>query len=395
MESTTPTEPALIPSLPPAQLVAAFATIPDPRREASVIYPLPAILALATAAMLCAHTSVLAMAEWAARQSPDLLVQLGFPQERIPCQTTLHRLFAKLDPHALAGALQSAFPDEAARDRGTQGIAIDGKAHRGRRQFTDQAGPVQALSAFCQEQHRILTEEPIEKAAAELTVAPTVIDRLDWHGRVLTAGTPPKAWVSLFCQRSLCQQVLDAGGDYLLTVKANQRALFHALRQVFDVDARPLLDRRTTQTIDQGHGRTAEVRQLTVTSDLLAVPDWPGLAQVFRIEWTWEAKGKQHRQVRYGITSLPKAIGTPERLLQLRRGHWLIENRSHRAKDVNLDEDASLIHQGQGPAVLSVLRAISLNRLRRAGHTRIAAALRDYAQHVEDAVALVLSPTRA
>lgn len=392
MESTTPSTPPTSCSMTAMSLASYFATIPDPRRGASIIYPLPAILALATAALLSAHTSVLAMAQWGARQSPDLLVHLGFFNERIPCQSTLHRLFAKLDAHALAVVLQAAFADQMVRERGTEGVAIDGKAQRGRRQFEDGGSPVHALVAFCQERNLVLAEEPIEhggdKAEAELTVAPRLIEQVDWEGRVLTGD-------ALFCQRSLCQQVLDAGGDYLLTVKANQGTLYHALRQVFDVEARPLLDRRLAQTIDQGHGRTAEVRQLVVTTDLLAVPDWPGLAQVFQIKRTWQEKGKQHQQVRYGITSLPKAIAIPAQLLQFRRGHWLIENRGHRAKDVNLGEDASLIHHGQGPMVLSVLRDLSLNLLRRAGRTRIAAALRDYAQDADAAVALVLAPTRA
>ncbi len=62
MQSTTPSEP---PRSCPVTVssVAAFASIADLRREASVIYPLPAVLALATAALLCTHTSVLAMAE--------------------------------------------------------------------------------------------------------------------------------------------------------------------------------------------------------------------------------------------------------------------------------------------------------------------------------------------
>jgi len=57
-----------------------------------------------------------------------------------------------------------------------------------------------------------------EKAQAELTVAPRLIAHLDWHGRVLTGD-------ALFCQRDLCAQVGDAGGDYLVIVKENQPQL--------------------------------------------------------------------------------------------------------------------------------------------------------------------------
>ena len=389
MESTTPSSPTPTQSVTAMSLATAFAAIPDPRREASITYPLPAVLGLAVAALLCAHTSVLAMAEWGARQPTALLDQLGFPDGATPCQSTLQRLFAKLDGQALAAALRTAFQHAGRRARGDQGIAIDGKAQRGRLQFQAHGSPVHALSAFCQEANLVLADEPIDhgedKAEAELTVAPTVIRQLDWQGRVLTGD-------ALFCQRSLCQQVRTAGGDYLVTVKRNQPTLHRTLVPVFDPEARPLLYRREAQTIDQGHGRTGEVRHLIATADPLALPDWPGVAQIFRIERTWREKGTPHRQVRYGITSLPQEIGTPQRLLQLRRQHWLIENRVHRAKDVNLGEDACLIHVQHGPTVLALLRDATLNLLRLAGHRRIAATIRTHAQHPDDAVALVLQP---
>ncbi len=389
MESIVPSPTTATPTVTPASLLAAFATIPDPRRAASVTYPLPAMLALTVAALLCAQTSVLAMAEWAARQPSDLLEQLGFPAGQTPCQSTVHRLLGKVDAHALAAALRTAFQRPAPRDRGAEGIALDGKAQRGRLQFEGHRCPVHLLSAFCQDANLILAAEPIEhgedKAEAELTVAPTVISQLDWQGRVLTGD-------ALFCQRSLCTQVLAAGGDYLLTVKRNQLTLHRALVQVFDPEARPLLHRQEYRTINQGHGRTAEVRHLIATADPLALPDWPGIAQIFRIERTWRQKGTEHRQVRYGITSLPREIGTAQRLLHLRRRHWLIENRGHRAKDVNLGEDACLIHVQQGPSVLALLRDASLNLLRLAGHHRIAATIRAHAQHPDAAVALVLQP---
>ena len=78
-------------------LAAAFAPVPDPRRLASVRYPLPAILAMAVAALLSNHVSVLAISEWAARQPATTLTALGFPTTETPCQSTLQRLFSKLD----------------------------------------------------------------------------------------------------------------------------------------------------------------------------------------------------------------------------------------------------------------------------------------------------------
>src|ERR671934_2592525 len=113
MQCTVPPPPSATPArsplaVSPRSLTAAFAHIPDPRRARSVTYALPAILALAVAAILSNPLSVLAIAEWGARQSPDLLRTLGFPAGRAPCESTLQRLFSKLDGHALA-ALEAHF----------------------------------------------------------------------------------------------------------------------------------------------------------------------------------------------------------------------------------------------------------------------------------------------
>ncbi len=48
---------------PPVDLLAAFAVVPDPRRAQGRRFALPAILALAVAALLANHLSVLAIAQ--------------------------------------------------------------------------------------------------------------------------------------------------------------------------------------------------------------------------------------------------------------------------------------------------------------------------------------------
>ncbi len=380
----------------PTSLVAAFAAVPDPRRAASVTYPLPAILALAVAALLANHHSVLAIAEWGARQERPLLAALGFSDGRTPCQSTLQRLFRHLDGHALAAALAAHLAPlvvPVTPGGGPRGVAIDGKAQRGRRRYEPGGCPVHALSAFCHDRGVVLAHEPIEagsdKAEAELTVAPGLLARIDWHNRVLTGD-------ALFCQRHLCQQVRDGGGDYLLLVKENQPTLFHDIALLFDppadVAALPLVDRRTARTLNRGHGRTDERRHLMASTDLTAYLDWPGLAQVFRLERTWRAGGTSHHARHYGITSLGPAQADPARLLSLRRGHWSIENRLHRRKDVTFGEDASLIHAGQGPTIVALLRDAAVSLLHQAGIRQVAARLRTHSQHPEQAAALVVGP---
>jgi predicted transposase YbfD/YdcC len=453
MESTLSCPPpAMPPTVPPADsgevlvspgaLLGVFAQVPDPRRRQGMRFALSAILALAVCAILSNHLSGLAIAEWGASLSHELLETLGFRDGVTPHQSTLQRLFCRLDPDALSKALTSHFvrlesaKPERERLRGSQGVAIDGKAQRGRLRFDPSGCTVHALSAYIHDLGIVLAQEPIEphplatslptpvatpapesstpesteaaeraaeraaeieeksptdktavdKAEAELSVAPELLRRLDWHGRVLTGD-------ALFCQRSLCKQVVDLGGDYLFIVKENQHRLFEDIRLLFEPPpglALPLDDRRMARTVDHGHGRHYDTRELVASIDLVGYSDWPHLAQVFRLERTWREKGKTKREIRFGVTSLPREIADADRLLELKRGHWQIENCDHYVKDVTLGEDRSLVHLGRGPSILATLRDLTLSLLHRAGERAIASRLRYYSVHPKRAVALFL-----
>ena len=88
-------------------LLDAFATIPDPRIAKGRRHPLPAILALATAAMLSGARSLYAMAQWGRLQDPAVLAGLGFTREKTPAVSTLHLVFRRIDVAAFEAALQA------------------------------------------------------------------------------------------------------------------------------------------------------------------------------------------------------------------------------------------------------------------------------------------------
>ncbi len=96
--------------------------------------------------------------------------------------------------------------------------------------------------------------------------------------------------------------------------------------------------------------------------------------------------------MRYGITSLPAAVASADRLLTLVRGHWQIENGLHYVKDVTLGEDRSSIHKGNGPSIMAMLRDTVVSLLHRAGWRTIAERLRYYGGDARAALALLGFP---
>jgi len=386
---------AAAPPIIPHALVEAFAMVRDPRARQGQRFTVTALLTLAVAAMLANHLSPFAIAQWGAEQDAASKRAMGFAKGVTPHQSTFHRLFRRLDPAVLSSAVADHFAAVIPSDaRGTAGIAIDGKAQRGRlASATTPACPVHALTACSHDPGAVLAQEEIvghaEKAEAELTVAPRLIARLDWRGRVLTGD-------ALFCQRTLCVQVCDAGGDYLVMMKENQPRLHRDIATLFasrtDIALRaaslPAWDMREAITEERGHGRH-EHRRVTASTELNEYLDWPGVAQVIMVERWWQVGGIAKQAVRYGITSLPPDVADASRLGALTRGHWQIENGLHSVKDVT---DRSLIHTGNGPGIMAILRDTVVTLLHQAGWRTIAARLRYYSGHPKEVLAFLGIP---
>lgn len=365
-------------------------------------YPLSAMLLAALMALLSNHLNELAIAQWLADQPLAFRRALGFRDAKCPHQTTFHRLFSRLALPPLETALTGVFTPKTVGvlpQRGSEGVAIDGKVQRTRAKFKNERDelsgkgtPCHLLSLFSHLLGIVLAQSSIESKEAELTVAPDLIRQIEWLGRVLTGD-------AIFCQRNLCRQVVEAGGDYFFAVKSNQPNLEDAIRLLFEPpspaelardgwEAPAPLEISTGKLAEVGHGRV-EVRQIQASSELAEYANWPYLAQVVEIKryWHYEQAGVciDQSESWLGVTSLPAEVADLKRLLELKREHWGIENKLHWVRDVVFGEDKSTLHKGSGPQLLAILRNLALNLLRLAGIERITETLRKFSRKAERA----------
>ena len=127
------------------------------------------------------------------------------------------------------------------------------------------------------------------------------------------------------------------------------------------------LDLERAETIGKQHGRIA-IRRIAVRSPPARLDQqWPGLLRVCRIERLRELKTCCERQIIYAITDLPKQAASADRLLELSRAHWGIENRSFHVKDRTFAQDACRVRSGNAPIALAHLRDGALTLIRRRG----------------------------
>ncbi|PHP52324.1 hypothetical protein BW737_010320 [Actinomyces ruminis] len=55
----------------------------------------------------------------------------------------------------------------------------------------------------------------------------------------------------------------------------------------------------------------------------------------------------------YPVCSIPPEQDPPETVAAWTRGHWAIENRVYRVRDVTYDEDRHQLRTGSGPQVMA------------------------------------------
>ena len=368
----------------PQPLIEVFAEIPDFRRRQGTRHPLPAILSLACCAMLCGYRSYSAIAEWGRNYGTGMAHALGFTHNT-PCAAPLHTVFGRLNRDELeaklgAWAERVVASTPPAPSAGEAAVALDGKTLRGSRK---QGAPgVHLLSALSHHLGLTLGQVAVDAKTNEITQVETVLRQLVLKDRVFTMD-------ALLTQRHVAQTIVDGGGDYVMIVKDNQPQLRADIELIFTLP--PAGDRQeSARTVDIGHGRI-EQRNITTSEALVGYSDWPGLAQVFELgrHVITKKTAKERAEVVYGVTSLRPERATPGRVLELVRGHWHIENKSHWVRDVTFDEDRSQVRCGHIPQVMAAFRNTAIGLLRWTGSTNIAAACRRLAAQPAQALALI------
>jgi len=128
-------------------LPAYFLPITDPRRPQGRRHPLPAVLAIATAAVLCGARGYKAINDWAQAQSQRALARFRCRYRQgkyhAPSESILRDVLIRVDPVELDQAFQRWNAHHGAAD---QSLAIDGKTMRNA--IDDEARQTHIMSAI-------------------------------------------------------------------------------------------------------------------------------------------------------------------------------------------------------------------------------------------------------
>ena len=96
-------------------------------------------------------------------------------------------------------------------------------------------------------------------------------------------------------------------------------------------------------------------------------------------------------EVVYGLTSLSAAAASPQRLLDIVRQHWGIENKLHWRRDVLLHEDATQTQSSALGQAIACLNNLVIGLTSRLGWSNLAQARRHFDAHPDQAIRAVVT----
>jgi len=333
-----------------------FRRLPEPRVAGRSRHLLVDIVVIAICAVIADCDDWSDIAQFGQQREAWFRRFLKLPHG-IPSHDTFERVFAALDSRAFQGCCLKWFA--AVSDAlGLGHIAIDGKTLRG--SGSSAFRPLHVVSAWATEANLTLGQVAVDKKSNEITAIPKLLELLDLHGALVTID-------AMGCQKEIAKKIVERGGDYLLTVKANQENLLAdvqaTVEKALDGKFAPGVVRQIT-TREEGHGRQEE-RSYVVVENVEGLRDRMSWAKITVVGMRCRERtvgGKTTTEVKYFIGSRRM---TARRCAQALRGHWEIENNLHWQLDVSFGEDSSRIQERQAAENFGVLRKNALSLLKR------------------------------
>ena len=207
-------------------LLTYLSQVPDPRGRKGRRHSLSAMLTAVVCGLLCGARGYEGLVEWLHDQPVDIWHWMGFLR-RPPKKDCFRDLLMRLDPNILNAVLHDWVTVDLALSDDVEsvvGVSFDGKSLCATLRAYSRV--VHLLSAVDHQTGCVLSQIRVDEKTNEHKTALELLKHLVLKGRVAVGD-------AMFCQRDFCQQVLDSGGDYLVSVKDNQPRLLREIQHEF------------------------------------------------------------------------------------------------------------------------------------------------------------------
>jgi predicted transposase YbfD/YdcC len=297
--------------------------------------------------MLCSLQTIDDIHEWSGAAPVRAFLKERFGIGRIPCRAQFYNILGCVDAEKFSRSFMKWM--QSVLEGGVAGktVAIDGKTICSTDKLTKDGSVLHIASAIVSEYGMVIGSHECGTKTGEITAFRELIDLLDVSGAVVVAD-------ALHCNQKSAKAVVEAGADYLFSVKGNNPGLEEDI--ALYIREEPV---ETCKTKEKNGGRI-ETRTAYVSHEiewLYGRERWENLACIGAIHTEFEKGGNKSSEWHYYISS---ASLTAEELLKHARLEWGVEA-MHWLLDVHFAEDRTRVWDMNVQKLLNIMRKIALN----------------------------------
>lgn len=203
-------------------LLAKWSQVSDPRGRQGRRHSLAAMLTAVVTGLLCGNRGYQALVEWLHDLPVDVWHWMGYTR-RPPKKDCFRDLLMVLDPDEFQAVLTEWIGETLElelTEADLAAVSIDGKTLCGT--LRPYAKAVHLLAAVDHHTGYVLSQCRVDEKTNEHKAALELLKTMVLEGKVIVGD-------AMFCQRDLCEQIVDSGGDYFFPVKENQPGLLREI----------------------------------------------------------------------------------------------------------------------------------------------------------------------
>lgn len=289
-----------------------------------------------------------------ARERKDWLGKYLSTPGITPAHDTFNRIFQIIDPQSLKQGLAA---DGQRLIDSLEGklINIDGKKQKGSNPNSKGNSGLFILNAWVSDHNLCIGQTKVRDKSNEITAIPGLLAELELAGSTVSID-------AMGCQYEIADQIVAADADYILALKGNQGDLYEEVSEAFSYGRIQAWDEQWEYDHGRYEVRRCEVMQARGYLSPKFADRWSTVGQFVRLTASRTINNVTTTQTRYYLTS--SRTFAADKLNQLIRGHWSIENKLHWHLDVTFAEDASRARSGHAALNLSTLRKMALHRIK-------------------------------
>ena len=312
----------------PTYFIHLLDKIPDYRKTGMIDYPLSNLLLISLILIMKGEFRSFYYASRYLEEYKEDFIKMGLIlNDKVPSHDTFRRMFMLLDAQEVKECIINNLNNFLTKilnnynSNNVELVSIDGKEFKGSGRSVDAATPKRNKNVFNiynSSKELCVYSNPLDDKESEIKEAQQILNKFNLNNVVVTGD-------ALHCQKETCKVIKNKKGNYVFTVKDNQKGLLQDIKTKFE----------KTQKIINISFNKCDYQIIKLPTSYLGL-EFPGQKAYVKMVSNKRKNQNKNKQTELHFIS---SLTNENLIVEAIDNRWKIENDLHKTKDLIFVED--------------------------------------------------------